>query len=150
MTAASGSAHASLKPSTGLQFAGTWSPRLPSNSPSTVCAVPLSRTRQILADSTSSMSIPMQRASMDQAPNPYGGRGPEILGVSWSLMGLATVLLSLRVVVQVSKTKDTVRGRAALVWAWAAWVSIATVLFASECLATDRPARYSLRQAWPS
>lgn len=52
--------------------------------------------------------------------NPYGGRGPEIMGVSWALMGTTTLLLVLRIVSRLARVNAS--GLTALLWAWSAWV----------------------------
>ncbi|KAL9090098.1 MAG: hypothetical protein Q9159_002163 [Coniocarpon cinnabarinum] len=56
--------------------------------------------------------------------SPYGGHGPELLGVSWAFMGLATVLLSLRIVVKIKLVKGV--ALRTLIWAWSGWLFAVT------------------------
>lgn len=50
----------------------------------------------------------------------YGGLGPAIVGVSWSLFGVATILVGLRIYTRFSLVKN--KGGWALIWACVAWV----------------------------
>ena len=56
----------------------------------------------------------------------YGGYGPAIVGLSWSLFIVATTLLSLRIYTHFAVVKG--RGGWALIWACIAWVKDSVVL----------------------
>lgn len=53
----------------------------------------------------------------------YGGRGPLVLGVTWSLFALSAILMALRLYVKFGMKRP---GGAALIWVIAAWVSAIT------------------------
>jgi hypothetical protein len=52
----------------------------------------------------------------------YGGLGPAIVDVCWSLFGLGTVLLALRIYTFFAIVKN--KGGWAVFWACVAWVSL--------------------------
>ncbi|KAL9055446.1 MAG: hypothetical protein Q9162_003544 [Coniocarpon cinnabarinum] len=64
----------------------------------------------------------MASSSANQSNNQtaFGGRGPELMGVSWSLMGLTTVLLCLRVMTKLTIVKRS--GWQPLLWGWGGWL----------------------------
>lgn len=51
---------------------------------------------------------------------PYGGRGPVVLGVTWSLSAIATILMSIRLYVKFGMKRP---GGSAFMWVIAAYVS---------------------------
>ena len=75
----------------------------------------------ILSKRTIVKDMPAQEMSTNSAgASYYGGLGPAIVGVCWSLFAVATVLLGLRIVTYAAIVKT--RGGWALVWACVAWV----------------------------
>ena len=66
----------------------------------------------------------------------YGGRGPEILGVTWTLFGVTTILISLRIYVRLRVVKE--KGEWSLAWALFAWVRIVTCYATREYAARVR------------
>lgn len=53
----------------------------------------------------------------------YGGKGPQLLGVSWSLTGLTTIIIALRTYVRFFMQREEYDKKSwDLFWAYAAWV----------------------------
>lgn len=58
----------------------------------------------------------------------HGGKGPEILGISWSLAGLTTLIIVLRTYVRFFLQKNQYdKNSWDLWWAYAAWVWISNL-----------------------
>lgn len=55
----------------------------------------------------------------------YGGHGPEIMGVSWALMGITTILILIRVYTRffANQQSSLYGGVWSLLWVVLAWVS---------------------------
>lgn len=64
----------------------------------------------------------MSTSSQEASPSAFGGHGPLLVGVSWALAIITTILLALRSYTRVHLVENGA-GHAALLWAWAAWVS---------------------------
>ena len=65
--------------------------------------------------------VNMAMADTDIHMSAYGGHGHMLMGLSWSLMLVTTILLSLRVWMRLKMAKGGALHT--LMWAWAGWVN---------------------------